>query len=117
MENTKLKLYYRGKKGIKETNIEIYNVIRDAKFHYIVTGCSLGMCFSIADAIQKAAKDLQGLDECKTIKENILLFNFSVAKKLFNGSGKAGGYWWSLCEKKNRLDYFDWLIEQYSKKD
>ena len=117
MENTKLKLYYRGEKGIKETNIEIYNVIRDAKFHYIVTGSSLGMCSSIEDAIQKAAKDLQGLDEWKTVIEYILLFNFSVAKRLFNGSWTSGGYWWSLCEKKNRLDYFDWLIEQYSKKD
>lgn len=117
MGNTNLRLYYRGKRGIKETDIEISNVIRDAKFHYIVTSSSLGMCRSLEDAIQKAAKDLQGLDEWKTVKENILLFNFSVAKKLFNGSGTAGGYWWSLREKKNRLDYFDWLIEQYSKKD
>ena len=116
MENTKLKLYYHGKKGIKETNIEISNVIRDAKFHYIVTSSSLGMCRSIEDAIQKAAKDLQGLDEWKTIKENILLFNFGVAKRLFNGSGTDGGYWLDLREKKNRLDYFDWLIEQYSNK-
>ena len=61
MENTKLKLYYRGKRGIKETDIEISNVIRDAKFHYIVTSSSLGMCRSIEDAIQKAAKDLHTL--------------------------------------------------------
>ena len=117
MEGQKLRLYYRGARGIRETDIEISNVIRDAKFHYIVTSSSLGMCRSIEDAIQKAAKDLQGLDEWKTVKENILLFNFSVAKRLFNGSGTAGGYWWSLVEKKSRIQYFDWLIEQYSKKD
>ena len=63
MENTKLKLYYRGKRGIKETDIEISNVIRDAKFHYIVTSSSLGMCRSIEDAIQKAAKDLRVISE------------------------------------------------------
>ena len=115
MEGQKLRLYYRGARGIKETDIEISTVLQDAKMHYIVTS-GLGICSSIEYAIQKAAKDLQGLDECKTVKENILLFNFSVAKRLFNGSGKAGGYWWDLREKKNRLDYFDWLIEQYSNK-
>ena len=115
MEGQKLRLYYRGARGIRETDIEISTVLQYAKMHYIVTS-SLGMCSSIEDAIQKAAKDLQGLDERKTVKENILLFNFSVAKKLFNGSGSAGGYWWHLWEKKNRVDYFDWLIEQYSKK-
>ena len=115
MEGQKLILHYRGARGIKETDIEISTVLQDAKMHYIVTG-SLGMCASIEDAIQKAAKDLQGLDEWKTVKENILLFNFSVAKRLFNGSGTAGGYWWSLVEKKSRIQYFDWLIEQYKHK-
>lgn len=116
MEGQKLRLYYIGARGIRETDIEISTVLEDAKMHYIVTS-SLGMCASIEDAILKAAKDLQGLDEWKTVKENIPLFNFSVAKKLFNGRGTAGGYWWHLWEKKNRVDYFDWLIEQYSKKD
>ena len=116
MEEHKLRLYYRGSKGIKETDIEISTVLQDAKMHYIVTS-SLGMCASIEDAIQKAAKDIEKLDEWKTIRENILLFNFAVAKKLFNVSGTAGGYWWSLVEKKSRIQYFDWLIEQYSKKD
>ena len=115
MEGQKLILHYRGARGIKETDIEISTVLQDAKRHYIVTG-SLGMCASIEDAIQKAAKDIEKLDEWKTIRENILLFNFDVAKKLFNGSGTAGGYWWHLWEKKNRIDYFDWLIEQYSNK-
>ena len=116
MEGQKLRLYYRGARGIKETDIEISTVLQDAKMHYIVTS-SLGMCSSIEDAIQKSAKDIEKLDEWRTIKENILLFNFNVAKKLFNGSGSAGGYWWHLVEKKSRIQYFDWLIEQYSKKD
>ena len=115
MEEHKLRLYYRGSKGIKETDIEISTVLQDAKMHYIVTS-RLGMCDSIEDAIDKSAKDIEMLDEWKTIRENILLFNFDVAKKLFNGTGTAGGYWWKLWEKKNRIDYFDWLIEQYSNK-
>lgn len=115
MEGQKLILHYRGARGIKETDIEISTVLQNAKMHYITTS-SLGMCSSIEDAIQKAAKDIEKLDEWKTMKENILLFDFNVAKKLFNGSGSAGGYWWSLWDKKNRIDYFDWLIEQYSNK-
>ena len=99
MENVKLSLYYRGITGVKNTDIEIAEVIKKARLHYIVTGC-LGMCSSIEDAIQDVAKDIKGLNEWKTIKENIPLFNFGVAAQKFGAYGLPGGYWWGFNDKK-----------------
>lgn len=45
--------------------------------------------------------------------ENLPLFNRTIAVEKFKAFGQFA--WWNSVEVQHRLDYFDWLIEKYSK--
>ena len=93
--------------------METVDILRKAKKMY-ESGRYSGMCACIYEAI----------DECITSNEfkefaeqNIQLFCHPVAVEKFGATGSEDTYWWNNIERKIRLYYFDWLIEQYSKKD
>lgn len=92
--------------------IEIVNVIKKAKDYYIE---GEGMCIAFLCAAQYFGINTQ--NQKKWIIKNIPIFNYYVAEKFFNAEYQNNGFWWDPKNDKIRLDYFDWLIEQYSKKD
>lgn len=98
------------------------DILRKAKEIY-ESGRYCGMCSCICEAIE-ACKDITE-DEYKYItedeynnfiKNNIPLFSYDVAVQKFGATGHPDFYWWDKWDMDERIRYFDWLIERYSKK-
>ena len=88
------------------------DILRKAKAIY-KSGYYIGMCTCIGHALDEEI-DLCDFDIW--VKTNVPLFSPIIAKEKF-GATKDIGYWWYEWDEDSRLEYFDWLIEQYSKKD
>ena len=118
-----LTLYVNGQQLIKGTQITIVHVLKLAKKIYLhehkqsEIKSKVGMCSSLIDALRIMLSE----EEFKNIDifhlwYTIPKFNRKVAITMFNGN-ENHEYWWRVSRSSNRIKYFDWLIEQYSKKD
>ena len=113
MENIfNLNYYIDDIKFGKNKKIKVSDVIKKAKDYYIE---GEGMCIAFLCAAQYFGINTQ--NQKKWIIKNIPLFNYFIAEKFFNAEYQNNGFWWDAKDDKTRLKYFDWLIEQYSKKD
>ena len=88
------------------------DILRKAKAIY-ESGRYNGMCACIRHAVGDEITSYQFHDWSE---KNIPLFSFNVAAKRFGATGLPGFYWWSEWDEDSRIDYFDWLIEQYKDK-
>ena len=88
------------------------DILRKAKEIY-ESGRYSGMCACIYDAIDE---HITSNEFKEFVKQNIPLFCYTVAVKKFEATGNGNTYWWNKITRKSRLDYFDWLIEQYKDK-
>ena len=91
-------------KTVKEILIDARKDFKDGKYD-----C---MCLSIANNCNGDTDE----EKWNFMKKEILLFNRQIAIRQF-GSNTKDMYWWPLSDKESRLRYFDWLIEQYKKKE
>lgn len=70
------------------------------------------MCISLKSALQ-----LKGFNYCKVNIEDIFPeFNINIAKNKFNAFREIkniAGPWWDNVNKKDRIAYFDYLIDFY----
>ena len=74
-----------------------------------------GMCTCIWEAIEEYEYVTE--DEFNNfIKNNIPLFSYDVAVENFGATGIPDSYWWDERDEDIRIEYFDWLIEQYKDK-
>lgn len=92
--------------------LNVVDVIKKAKQYYI---SGEGMCIAFLCSAQYFGIKTQ--DKKQFVIKNIPIFNYYVAEKFFNAEYQNNGFWWDPKNDKIRIDYFDWLIEQYSKKD
>ena len=85
----------------------ISEILKNAREDFIIGkyGC---MCV----AISRNCEGNNVGEQREWMKHNIALFNRKIAIEKFNAFDQ-GMYWWRRWDNKNRLNYFDWLIEQY----
>lgn len=94
----------------KGTDVAIWEVLTKAKQYYInriTIGINYGMCHAINDAILDTLK----CDDSTQRRFEIELFNRQAAKEMF-GAGD-GDFWWPVGMWQIRIDYFNWLINEY----
>ena len=115
-DKDELTLYVNGQQRIKGTQIKVVDVIKKAKECYSLPE-ALGMCGSITKAWYIVVGKRNDHSVEIDIDREITLFSILIAKEKFGAYGKTNGFWWQLSDRESRLRYFDWLIEQYSKKD
>lgn len=90
------------------TNEQKVEVLIDARKYYLEID-SIGMCYCIKRAIEKAF-----YCQVNNIQNYIIDFNHSIAVEKFESKASCKcGYWWKLNDKKHRLAYFDYLINLY----
>jgi len=98
-------------------NTEVTRIIRRAKALYLkrvrLNSGPCGMCDCINLVLYD--RDLYSDFDTKFIRVLIKLkFNREIAVSEF-GANVNGKFWWPEEDSTKRLEYFDWLIEQYSK--
>ena len=105
-----------GLECIKGTTVPIVDVVKKAKELYIINFDShdrLGMCQCILRVLRRCS----AIDSDVWLSElsnYVPLFCKQVAKTRF-GANINKAFWWNEYDHTKRLEYFDWLIEQYSK--
>ena len=96
-------------------NADVVRIIRRAKALYLrrIRSSSepCGMCDCISSVLYGQYSDFHTLYLSTMIK---LKFNRETAVSIF-GADTNESYWWPTNKSAKRLEYFDWLIEQYSK--
>ena len=102
---------------IKGTDVPIVDVVKEAETLYVNEFKRLngpfGMCQSFLQAIRNKTGEVDHV-WCCDLSDFVPLFCKPVAKTRF-GADTNNAYWWPANEPAKRLEYFDWLIEQYSK--
>ena len=102
---------------IKGTTVPIVDVVKEARDLYVIEfgkfNGHFGMCQSFLQAILNKVRDVDHVWCCE-ISSFVPLFSKPVAKTRF-GADTNESYWWPTNRSAKRLEYFDWLIEQYSK--
>lgn len=103
---------------IKGTNVPIVDVVKRAKSYYSFNrfeghDAPFGMCEVILRTLRNMV-GVVGFVNYHELSNYIPLFCKPVAKTRF-GADTNKTYWWPANESAKRLEYFDWLIEQYSK--
>ena len=102
---------------IKGTTVPIVDVVKKARQNFKDSHARReprGMCSFFVGALH----DLGATDGDVwfwEIPAFIPLFSRSLAKALFSAPAEDSDYWWPVECPTKRLEYFDWLIEQYSK--
>ena len=104
-------------KCFEGTDVSIRFILIRAKMEYLSRvkaryKYSIGMCHAIGQSIFEIMAKTP--DEAIKIRKEIELFDINIAVKQFNANYN-GYYWWEKSNTKVRIEYFDWLIEQYSK--
>ena len=100
---------------IKGTNVPIVDVVKKAREVFLARyGYSgwAGMCPAFCTA-------LIGLNLSESVNPDdvtkfVPLFNEQVAEDKFRAD-THNLFWWDKFDATPRIEYFDWLIEQYSK--
>ena len=103
---------------IKGTTVPIVDVVNRAKSVYSFNrfeghGAPFGMCEGLLRALRNMAGVLDFVSYHE-LPNYIPLFCKPVAKARF-WADTSKAYWWPANDPAKRLEYFDWLIEQYSK--
>ena len=100
---------------IKCTNVPIVDVVKKAKelflIRYNYSGWA-GMCPAFCTALIKF--NLSESVHPDDVPKFVPLFNEQVAEDKF-GADTLNLFWWDNFDATPRIEYFDWLIEQYSK--
>ena len=100
---------------INGTTIPIVDVTKKAKELFLLqfeySGWA-GMCPAFCTAL-KSFNLSESIDP-EEVSNFISLFNRNVAEDMFEADGQRL-FWWSRPDMRPRVQYFDWLIEQYSK--
>ena len=105
---------------IKGTDIPIVDVVKRAKSVYLFNrfeghDAPFGMCEGLLRALRNMV-GVVGFVSYHELSNYIPLFCRHVAKTRFGADANANKtYWWPANEPAKRLEYFNWLIEQYSK--
>lgn len=105
---------------IKGTNVPVIALVALSKKYYIAHSGGLGMCCAVSKALYKLVLDAAKLKlsgyshDGSSGSQPIPKFNHKIAVEKF-GASDTSCYWWDLDDRKSRIQYFDWLIEQYSK--
>ena len=100
---------------IKGTTVPIVDVVKKARdaflSRYDYSGWN-GMCPAFCKVlINLNLSESVGPDD---VPKFIPLFNEQVAEDKF-GADTYNLFWWGKFDDTPRIEYFDWLIEQYSK--
>ena len=102
---------------IKGTDVPIVDVVKVARDLYANefrrSNEPFGMCQSFLQAFRIKVRDIDPV-WCFELSSFVPLFCKAVAKNRF-GADTNEAYWWPTNKSAKRLEYFDWLIEQYSK--
>lgn len=105
---------------IEGTNVPVLDLSILAKKYYIQSNGHSGMCYAVGTALYKlvpnaAELNLSGYSHDGYGKiQPIPKFTQEIAIEKFGASNRKY-YWWDIDNKKIRIKYFDWLIEEYSK--
>ena len=100
---------------IKGTDVPIVDVVCAARIIFSEKYERHGwwaMCPTFRAAL--AELGIEKVSFCGDIPKFIPLFCKPVAKEKF-GANVDAKFWWPEGDPAKRLEYFDWLIEQYSK--
>ena len=100
---------------IKGTTVPIVDVVKEAREVFLARyGYSgwAGMCPAFCTA-------LIGLNLSESVNPDdvtkfVPLFNQQIAEGMFSADTQDL-FWWDKFDATPRIEYFDWLIEQYSK--
>ena len=99
---------------IKGTDVPIVDVVKKAReaflSRYDYSGCA-GMCLAFCKVLINF--NLSESVNPDDVPKFIPLFNEQIAADKF-GANTHNLFWWPANESEKRLEYFDWLIEQYS---
>ena len=100
---------------IKGTTVPIVDVVKKAREIFIARyrySGGAGMCSAFCTAlIRFNLSESVGPDD---VPKFVPLFNEQVAEDKF-GADTHNLFWWDKFDDTPRIEYFDWLIEQYSK--
>lgn len=69
---------------------------------------NVGLCAAISSALTE-----YGIWKDRTLKEFFPEFTFENAKEKFKADGTKEFFWWIDYNDPNRIEFLDWLIEQY----
>ena len=100
---------------IKGTTVPIVDVVKDAKDLFLLGYNNSGweaMCPNFACAVIN--RGLYSVVDSWDPPKFIPLFNEQIAADKF-GANCQRLFWWDKFDATPRIEYFDWLIEQYSK--
>ena len=100
---------------IKGTTVPIVDVVKKASTIFSEKYERHGwwvMCPAFGTALTEIG--IENVSFCGGIPMFIPLFCKPVAKEKFSANVDAK-FWWPEEDSTKRLEYFDWLIEQYSK--
>ena len=100
---------------IKGTNVPIVDVVKKARELFLIkygysgwAGMCLAFCTALIDFIPSESVNPY------EVPKFVPLFNEHVAEDMF-GADAHNLFWWDRFDATPRIEYFDWLIEQYSK--
>lgn len=100
---------------IKGTTVPIVDVVKKARERFLSEynyyGWA-GMCPAFCAALTELG--VERVSYCGDIGRFVPLFCKPVAQARF-GANVNAQFWWPDEDATKRLEYFDWLIEQYSK--
>lgn len=100
---------------IKGTTVPIVDVVKKAREVFLARyGYSgwAGMCPAFCTAL--ISINLSESVNPDDVPKFVPLFNEQVAEDKF-GADAHNLFWWDKFDATPRIEYFDWLIEQYSK--
>ena len=100
---------------IKGTNVPIVDVIKEAKELFLIRYNYSGwaaMCPAFCNVLINF--DLALSVNPDDVPRFINKFNEQIAEEHFQADCQRV-FWWPEWDTTKRLEYFDWLIEQYSK--
>ena len=100
---------------IKGTDVPIVDVVKKAREVFLARyGYSgwAGMCPAFCTALigLNLSESVNPYDVTKFVP----LFNQQIAEGMFSADTQDL-FWWNEADDTPRIEYFDWLIEQYSK--
>ena len=98
------------------TEVPIVEVLKLALDKYVeIKHNHFGMCAFISKAAQELITDEGALREAENYSFGIPKFNKQIATEQFDANvDELSGYWWHSSITEPRINYFKWLINEYS---
>ena len=91
-----------------------FMILEHAKEHFIQMFDFRGGHGNMCDSIRWSLNQHVSVFDMDDIQHYIPLFNHSIAIEKF-GASKDVYEWWDFRDKQSRINYFNWLISEYSK--